>query len=92
MVTSLRQTRHRLDTAQSVAAVHDMSGEEGSGDILGRPHSSIQTSLRRLHVNLGHPKDNVSTRHLQHAHATQQTLDAARNFDCSVCEAAKFLV
>ena len=55
-VTSLRQTRDRLETAQSVAAVDDMSGEEGSGHILGRPHSSVQTSLKRLHVNLGLPK------------------------------------
>ena len=40
-------------------------GEEESGDIFGRPHSSVQTSLRRLHVNLGHPKNNVLIRHLK---------------------------
>ena len=51
-----RQTRDRLEAAQSVAAFDDVSGEEGSGDILGRPHSSIQTSLRRLHMKLGHRK------------------------------------
>ncbi len=59
IVTSIRQTRDRQETAQSVAAVDDMSGEEESGDILGRPHSSVQSSLKRLHVNLGHPKNNV---------------------------------
>ena len=55
IVTSIRQTRDRLETAQSVAAVD------------GRPHSSTQTSLSRLRVNLGHPKNNVLIRHLQHA-------------------------
>ena len=50
IVTSIRQTRDRLETVQSVA-VDDMSGEEELGDILGRPHSS-----GRLHVNLCHPK------------------------------------
>ena len=64
-------------------------GEEESGDIFGRPHSSVQTSLRRLHVNLGHPKNNVLIRHLRHAPATQQTLEAARNFECPACESAK---
>ena len=47
-VTCLRQTRHTRETAQSAEAVDVMSGEEGSGDTLGCPHSSIQTSLRRL--------------------------------------------
>ena len=56
IVTSIRQTRDRLETAQSVAAEDDMLGEEESGDILGRPHSSVQSCLRRLHVNLSHPK------------------------------------
>ena len=63
-VVSLRQTRDRLKTTQCVAALDDMTGEEGSGDILGRPHSSIQTSLRRPHVNLGHQKNNVLIRPL----------------------------
>ena len=61
-----------------------------SGDILGRPHSSIQTSIRRLHVNLGDPNNNVLKGHLQHAHATQQTLEAARNFECPACVAAEY--
>ena len=55
IATSIRQTRDRLETAQLVAGVDDMSREE-SADVLGRPHSSVQTSFRRLHVNLGHPK------------------------------------
>ena len=55
VVTSIRQTRDKLETAQSVAAVDDMSGEEESGDIFGGTHSSVQSSLRRLHVNLGQP-------------------------------------
>ena len=41
---------------------------------------------RRLHVNLGHPKNNVLTDRFRHAHATQ----AARNFECPACEAAKY--
>ena len=78
IVTNIRQARDRLEAAQSVAAVDDMSGEEESGDILGRPHSAVQTSLRRLHVNLDHPKNNVLICHPRHAHATQQTLEAER--------------
>ena len=89
IATSIRQTRDRLETAQFVAGVDDMSGEEESADVLGRPHSSVQTSFRRLHVNLGHPKKNVLVRHLRHAHATPQALEAARNFKCPACEAAK---
>ena len=89
IVTSIRQTRDRLETAQSVAAVDDMSVEEESGDILGRPLSSVQSSRGRLHENLGHPKNNVLPRHLRHAHATQRTLEAAGNFECPACEAAK---
>ena len=71
-VTNIRQARDRLEAAQSVAAVDDMSGEEESGDILGRPHSAVQTSLRRLHVNLGHPENNVfiSSSHLRTRDAT----------------------
>ena len=87
--TSMRQTRDRLELAQSVAAVDDVSREEESGDILGRPHSSVQSSRRRLHVHLGHPKNNVLLRHLRHANATQPALEAARNFECFACEAAK---
>ena len=41
-----------METAQSAAAVDDMSGEEELGDNLGHPHFAVQTSLRRLHVNL----------------------------------------
>ena len=37
------------------------------GDILGRPHSLVQSSLRRFHVHLGHPENNVLLRHLRHA-------------------------
>ena len=78
-------TRDKLETAQSVAAVDDMSGEEGSGDILGRPHSSIKTSLRNPHVNLGHPKT-TSQHVISSTHVTQQTLEAARYFECPACE------
>ena len=61
IVTSIRQTRGRLETAQSVAAVEDMWGKEESGDILGRPHSWVQPSLRRLHVNPDHPTKKKTT-------------------------------
>ena len=44
-----------------------------------------RTSPNRHRV-LGHPKNNVSVRH-----PTQQTLEAARNFECPACEAAKYL-
>ena len=84
IVTSIRQTRDRLEAAQSVAALDDMSGDEITGDILGRPRSSIHTSLRRLHVNLGHTKNkNTFGTH------SQQTWKAARNFGRPACEAAK---
>ena len=43
IVTSIRQTRDRLETGQSVAGVDDMSREEESADVLGRSHSSVQT-------------------------------------------------
>ena len=59
IATSIRQTRDRLETAQFVSGIDDMSEEEESADVLGQPQSSVQTSLRRLHVNLGHPKNNV---------------------------------
>ena len=32
----------------------------------------------------------VLIRHLRHAHATQQTFEAARNFECLACEAATY--
>ena len=51
----------RLEPAQSTAAVDFMSGKEESGDILGRPHSFVQSSLRRFHVNLCHPKNSLAT-------------------------------
>ena len=40
-------------------------------------------------MNLGHPKNNVLLRPLWHAHTTQRTLKAPRNFECPACEAAK---
>ena len=42
-------------------------------------------------MNLSHPKNNVLIRHLRHAHATPQALEAARNFGSPACEAAKHL-
>ena len=74
-----------------VSGVDDMSGEEELADVLGRPHSSEKTSLRRLDVNLGHLETNVLIRHLQVAHATHQALEAARNFEFLSCEAAEHL-
>ena len=53
IVTSTRQTRDRLGTAESVAAVDDMLGEEESDDVLSRPLSSVQSNLRRLPGTLG---------------------------------------
>ena len=55
-MTSLQQTKDQLEIALFVAATDALSSEEESGNILGRPHSSIPTNLRRLRVKLGHPK------------------------------------
>ena len=58
-------------------------------DVLRRPHSSIENSLRKLHVQLGHCKNNVLVRHLRHAHATEQAVKAAQEFYCPECEGMK---
>ena len=64
--------------------------EEEAGkmrDVLRRPRSSIENSLRILHAQLGHCKNNVLIRHLRRAHATEQAIKAA--FHCPECEAMK---
>ena len=53
-------TERQAETAQSVAAIDEMSGEEELTDILNHPHSAVQASLTRLHVNLGSCQDGTS--------------------------------
>ena len=71
---SQRQTRDRLETAQSVAAVDDMSGEEGSGA------ARESRSPKKQRLNTSSP---ARTRD------ATNTLEAARHFECPACEAAE---
>ena len=51
----------------------------------GRPQS-IDASLRRLHVNLGHAPVPTMMRHLRHANATEAALKMASDFYCPECD------
>ncbi|CAE7361897.1 RE2 [Symbiodinium sp. CCMP2592] len=47
----------------------------------------VATALRRLHQNLGHPRQEDLIRHLRLAGCDQSILKAARSMRCQVCEA-----
>ncbi|CAE7780747.1 RE1 [Symbiodinium sp. CCMP2592] len=47
----------------------------------------VATALRRLHQNLGHPRQEDLIRHLRLAGCDQSVLKAARSMRCQVCEA-----
>ncbi|CAK0792131.1 unnamed protein product, partial [Prorocentrum cordatum] len=83
----------QVEAFSSEAACKAVQGEEEDADetrdVLRRPHSSIESSLRKLHVQLGHCKNNVLIRHLRHAHATKQAIKAANDFYCPECEGMK---
>ncbi|CAK0862474.1 unnamed protein product [Prorocentrum cordatum] len=83
----------QVEAFSSEAACKAVQGEEEDADetrdVLRRPHSSIESSLRKLHVQLGHCKNNVLIRHLRHAHATEQAIKAANDFYCPECEGMK---
>ena len=61
----------------------------GAGGITfgeGTP-GSIATALRRLHQNLGHPRNEDLLRHLRLAGCETAVLKAARSMRCQVCDA-----
>ncbi|CAK0911130.1 unnamed protein product, partial [Prorocentrum cordatum] len=64
-------------------------GADETRDVLRRPRSSIENSLRKLRVQLGHCKNNVLVRHLRRAHAAEQAIKAAQEFYCPECEGMK---
>ena len=51
----------------------------------GRPQG-LESSIRRLHVNLGHASNAIMLRYLRHANATQEALRRAAEFMCWECE------
>ena len=51
--------------------------------------TTIATSLRRLHQNLGHPSTADFVRHLRLAGASREVLKAARALECQVCQRTK---
>ncbi|CAK0910051.1 unnamed protein product, partial [Prorocentrum cordatum] len=58
-------------------------------DVSRRPRSSIQNSLRKLHVQLRYCKNNVLVRHPRHARATEQAITAGHEFHGPECEGMK---
>ena len=44
-----------------------------------------KATLRRIHVNLGHPSPSTLARHLQAAKADPRIIEAAREFQCDAC-------
>ncbi|CAE7678552.1 RE2, partial [Symbiodinium sp. CCMP2456] len=49
--------------------------------------SAVATALRRLHQNLGHPRQEDLVRHLRLAGCDSNILKAARSMKCQVCDA-----
>lgn len=45
----------------------------------------LQSSLRKLHVNLGHPSNNHLTRILKHGGASEEAIRLSREFKCEQC-------
>ena len=66
------------DSAECLAAsrVAELSGDDAE---------KLQTSLRKLHTNLGHPPNNQMVRILKHGGASDQAIQLARSFDCEHC-------
>ena len=45
----------------------------------------LQSSLKKLYTNLGHPPNNQMVRILKHGGASEKAIRLARNFDCEYC-------
>ena len=45
----------------------------------------LTSSLRKLHVNLGHPSNNHLTRILKHGGASEEAIRLSRDFQCEQC-------
>ena len=67
----------------------DPDGQRGSTAITFAPGSNIapgvQSSLKRLHQNLGHPSVDDLARHLRFAGAGPEVIGAAKRLTCQVC-------
>ena len=50
------------------------------------PSPAVLSALKRLHTNLGHPSTREFLRVLKHSKASQEAINAAKNFQCSVCD------
>eukprot|EP00959_Pyramimonas_sp_CCMP1952_P435853 9126814-Pyramimonas_sp.AAC.1 len=46
----------------------------------------LETAVRKIHVNLGHPAAGDLIRILKHGNATEEAIAIARDFKCDVCE------
>ena len=73
-----------------VVAVGGVSGGREPTDLVGRPHSSIKSNLRRLHAQQSYLRSSILIRHLRHTHAPKQALEAVNMFECLARDAAKF--
>ena len=70
----------------------EMDGDGGSDspDLIPRRPTSLEASLNRLHVNLGHASVPTMLRMLKHACAKPEVLKLAASFKCSICESVKY--
>lgn len=59
-------------------AAMEVSSKEGS--------KSVQDAIRKLHRNLGHPPNHDLVRILKHALASEEAIQAAREFSCPACQ------
>ena len=64
---------------------YDGSGITFTGDV----PSYVQSSLRRLHQNLGHPRSEDLCRHLRLAGCEPNIVKAAKGMQCATCAATK---
>ena len=56
-------------------------------DVDDQQIDQVKASLKRLHVNLGHPSNNHLVRILKHGGASETALKCARDFSCDLCRA-----
>ena len=47
--------------------------------------AKVHQALKKLHANLGHPSNRDLVRILQHSKASEQAINLARKFECTVC-------
>ena len=90
VIANVRRHRDWKASEHGVCAIDGVIDDGATTDPFSRPHSSIKSSWRRPHPNLGLPKNNILIFHLRHAHASKQGLESGKQFECFACDAAKF--